>query len=54
MTVPTSRRAEGYPRLTSRRHWKSYALGMLTEVAFILGLAGMGLLIAVLARVIWR
>lgn len=48
------RQSEGYPSLTARQHWSKYALGMATEVLFILALALVGLLLALLGRVIWR
>lgn len=44
---------EGYPSLTAREHWGSYALGMLTETAFILALALVALALAVVALWIW-
>lgn len=52
--IDRTARPERYPRLTGRRHWGSYALGMATEVAFILGLALVGLLLALLGSAIWR
>jgi hypothetical protein len=51
MTEP--RRTEGYPSLTAREHWGKYAAGMATEALFILGLTGVGFLLAVIAMVIW-
>lgn len=48
-----SERAEGYPSLTAREHWRAYAKGMLTEVLFVLGLAAIGLGLAAIAMVIW-
>jgi len=47
-------RTEGYPSLTAREHWGKYAMGMATEALFILGLTTVGLLLAVVAMVIWR
>lgn len=46
-------RAEGYPHLTSQRHWKNYAFGMLTETLFVLTLTAVGFLLAVIALAIW-
>jgi len=46
-------REEGYPSLTAREHWGSYALGMLTEVAFILGLALAAAALAIVAVRTW-
>jgi len=46
-------RDEGYPSLTAREHWGSYALGILTETAFILTLAGIALALAAIAMWIW-
>ena len=46
-------RDEGYPSLTAREHWGKYALGIVTETAFILGLTAIALLLAVVAMRIW-
>jgi len=47
------RRDEGYPSLTAREHWGRYALGVLTETAFILALTLVAYGLAVLAMAIW-
>jgi hypothetical protein len=49
-----SERTEGYPSLAAREHWGKYAAGMGTEALFILALTGIGLILAVVAMVIWR
>ena len=51
MSAP--RRTEVYPSLTARDHWGRYAVGLATEVAFILLLTAVGVLMAVVALVIW-
>ena len=51
--MPRDRRTEGYPSLTAREHWGSYAAGMATEAIFILALTLVGFGLAVLAMVIW-
>ena len=48
------RSREGTPSLTARKHWKNYAMGVLTETAFVLALTAVGFGLAVLALVIWR
>lgn len=49
-----TKQTEGYPSLTARENWGSYALGMATEAAFALGLMALGLLLALLGALIWR
>jgi hypothetical protein len=39
--------------LTRRERWPHYATGMLTETAFILGLAAFALLLAVIAKAVF-
>lgn len=51
--VDRIRRDEGYPSLTAREHWGKYAFGILTETAFILALAAVALVLAVVAMWIW-
>lgn len=46
-------REEGYPALTARMHWGFYALGIVTEIAFVLGLALAAFALAVAALVLW-
>lgn len=40
--------------LTVRENWGRYAAGMLTEAAFILGLTGLALLMALIAIAVCR
>jgi hypothetical protein len=47
-------RSEGYPSLTAREHWGKYAIGMASEVVFILGLTLAAFVLAAIAMVIWR
>jgi hypothetical protein len=51
--MPGPKRTEGFPSLTAREHWGSYAAGLATEAAFILTLTALGLLMAIVAMVIW-
>ena len=46
-------REEGYPALTARMHWGRYTLGIVTEIAFILGLTLIAFAIAAAALVLW-
>lgn len=47
-------RTEGIPtRTTAPSHWGEYAVGMATEVLFVICLTGVGLLLAVIASVVW-
>ncbi|MDZ4168454.1 MAG: hypothetical protein U1E26_02195 [Coriobacteriia bacterium] len=39
--------------ITSRVHWRGYALGIATEVLFVLALTGVGFALAVIAMVLW-
>lgn len=48
-----AQRTEGVPSLTARAHWRNYALGMLTEALYVLGLTAVAVVLAVLATVIW-
>ena len=45
---------EKLPRLTARKHWGSYALGILVETAYVLVLAGVALALAAIAMVVMR
>lgn len=45
---------ERVPRLTAREHWGQYLAGIVTEAAFILGLAGVGLLLAAVAMAVFK
>jgi hypothetical protein len=40
--------------LLRRDKWPQYLGGMLTETAFILALTGLALLMAVIAKAVWR
>jgi hypothetical protein len=46
-------REQGYPSLTAREHWGRYALGIITEILFILGLTLVAYVLAVIAMAIW-
>ena len=47
------KKEEGYPSLTAREHWGRYALGILTETAFVLALTLVAFVLAVIAMRIW-
>jgi hypothetical protein len=51
---PKTEKTFGLPRLTARENWPRYAAGMATEALFVLGLTGIGLLLAIVATVIWQ
>lgn len=48
------RRQEKLPSLTARANWGKYAAGIATEAAFILGLAAVALILAVVALAVFR
>lgn len=52
--MPLADRLRGVVRRIVRRDWRGYFAGMATETAFILTLALAGLLLAVVAQVLWR
>lgn len=47
------KQGEGYPSLTARRHRGRYLAGMLTESLYILVLAAVAFVLAVIAQAIW-
>lgn len=52
--MPEVSRKEAFPSLAARKQWGRYAAGMVTEALYILFLSAVGLLFALLAKVIWR
>jgi tetrahydromethanopterin S-methyltransferase subunit B len=47
-------RKPGFHTLLSRENWPQYLGGMLTETAFIFALTGLAVLMAVIAKAVWR
>lgn len=47
-------RKPGFRTLLSRENWPQYLGGMLTETTFILALTALAILMAVVAKAVWR
>lgn len=46
-------RTQGVPSLTARSNWGKYLAGMATEVLFVFALIAAGVVLAIVALVIW-